>query len=134
MKKLTDKQLESIYTHLLGAGPDDVLRGELLDHLACQVEEAMQDGISFEKAWNEVTAEASTGVVRTLKQSYRYELALAGESLRQASFTEIVFEYRNKSYGAYPLRQAYPDTLMNALAIGTGLFIVLFLTGLSLIG
>ncbi len=134
MKKLTDNQLESIHTHLLGASPDDALRGELLDHLACQVEEAMQGGLSFEAAWKEVTTEASAGMVRTLKHSYRRELALTGDSLRQANLTEIVFECRNKSYGAYPLRQAYPDTLMNALVMGTGLFIILLLVGLNLIG
>jgi hypothetical protein len=134
MKKLTDNQLESIHTHLLGASPDDALRSELFDHLACQVEEAMRGGLSFESAWREVTTEASAGMVRSLKNHYRRELALAGESLQQATLTEIVFECRNKSYGAYPLRQAYPNTLMNALAMGTGLFIILFLTGLHLLG
>lgn len=134
MKKLTDDQLESLYNHLLGAGPDDALHPELLDHLACQVEEAMHRGLSFESAWQEVHGEAGTRVVRELKDNYRRELALAGEELRQASLTEIVFESRNKSYGAYLLRQAYPDTLMNALAMGTALFIILLLTGLHLIG
>jgi hypothetical protein len=134
MKKLTTSQLESLYNHLLAATPDDVLQGELLDHLACQTEEAMHRGLSFEAARLEVLAEAGTGQVRALKSSYRQELALAGDSLQQASLTEIVFEYRNKSYGAYPIRQAYPGTVLNALFMGTALFIMLLLGGLNLLG
>jgi hypothetical protein len=134
MKKLTTDQLKSLYNHLLGATPDDALQGELLDHLACQVEEAMQRGLTFEAARTEVLAEADMGRVRALKNHYRQELALAGDSLGQASLTEIVFEYRNKSYGAYPIRQAYPDTVLNALLMGTGLFIILLLGGLNLLG
>ena len=134
MNKLTTHQLESLYNHLLGAGPNDALQGELLDHLACQVEEAMREGLSFEAARTAVFDEADTGRVRALKNDYRRELALAGDGLRQASLTEIVFEYRNKSYGAYPIRQAYPGTVLNALLMGTGLFILLLLGGLTLLG
>jgi hypothetical protein len=134
MTKLTTQQLESLYNHLLGAGPNDALQGELLDHLACQVEEAMQRGLSFEAARMEALAEADPGRVKMLKNNYRRELALAEDCRRQASLTEMVFEYRNKSYGAYPIRQAYPDTVLNALFVGTSLFIILLLGGLNLLG
>ncbi len=132
--KLTTHQLESLYNHLLGAGPNDALQGELLDHLACQVEEAMQRGLSFEAARTEAFAEADPGRVRMLKNSYRRELAPAGDGSQPASLTEMVFEYRNKSYGAYPIRQAYPGTVLNALFMGTALFIILLLGGLNLLG
>ncbi len=132
MGKLTANQLKKIHAHLLGTGPSDVLQHELLDHLACQVEEQMGKGLPFEAAWKEVLAEASSQAVRNLKATYGRELTLKGEKLRQASLNDIVFEYRNKAYGAYPLRQAYPATVFNALLASTGLFLLL-LAGLNLI-
>ncbi len=43
---------------------------------------------------------------------------------------EIVFENRNKAYGAYDLRTSYPKILTKALAIGTLLFLVFVVTPL----
>lgn len=43
---------------------------------------------------------------------------------------EIVFENRNKEYGAYDLRTSYPKILTKALIIGTLFFIVAVLTPL----
>ncbi|WP_300673678.1 energy transducer TonB [Soonwooa sp.] len=37
---------------------------------------------------------------------------------------EIVFENRNKSYGAYDLRSRYPKVLTKSFLIGTGLFLL----------
>lgn len=53
--------------------------------------------------------------------------------LQNASLDDIVFEFRNKAYGAYDLRQNYPLALRNALILGIGLFVMLmaFLSGLS---
>lgn len=43
---------------------------------------------------------------------------------------EIVFENRNKAYGAYDLRTSYPKILTKALVIGTLLFVVFVVTPL----
>jgi protein TonB len=45
--------------------------------------------------------------------------------LRTASFNDIVFEGRNKLYGAYVLRQLYERHLARALAIGISLTLLL---------
>ena len=44
------------------------------------------------------------------------------------SLDEIVFENRNKAYGAYDLRTKYPKILMRAFFIGTLLFLFLVVT------
>jgi protein TonB len=43
---------------------------------------------------------------------------------------EIVFEHRNKEYGAYDLRYKYPKMLTRAFVIGTILFLILALSPL----
>lgn len=43
------------------------------------------------------------------------------------SFNDLVFENRNKSYGAYQLRQSYNAHLRRATFIGGGFFIAVFL-------
>ncbi len=40
---------------------------------------------------------------------------------------DIIFETRNKEYGAYFLRRNYPIFMRNALAIGVGLIVLVFL-------
>jgi periplasmic protein TonB len=44
----------------------------------------------------------------------------------QTAFTldEIVFEGRNRAYGAYALRQPYRPTLTRAIGIGVGVFLL----------
>ena len=46
----------------------------------------------------------------------------------QADIDDIVFEYRNKSYGGYLLRKLYPDNMTKANVVAT----LLFLLGMSL--
>jgi hypothetical protein len=125
MEKLSSAQLERIYLHLLSASPNDSLQSELLDHLACQLEQAMERGQSFEAAWRKVLEEANTKAVQDLKNRYQQELSRDGDAHEPDSLNDIVFEYRNKSYGAYPLRQAYPTTVLNALMAVMGLFLLL---------
>ena len=45
----------------------------------------------------------------------------------RATLDDIVFEFRNKAYGAYDLRQNYPTVLRNALILGITLFLMMFL-------
>ena len=125
MAKLSSTQLERIYLHLLSSSPNDSLQSELLDHLACQIEQAMEWGQSFEAAWQKVVEEANLKAVQELKNRYQQELSLDGDAIEQDSLNDIVFQYRNKSYGAYPLRQAYPTTVLNALVTVLGLFLLL---------
>jgi len=40
------------------------------------------------------------------------------------SLDEIVFENRNKSYGAYDIRTQYPRLLTKSFIIGTSLFLI----------
>ena len=125
MAKLSSTQLERIYLHLLSSSPNDSLQSELLDHLACQIEQAMERGQSFEAAWQKVVEEANLKAVQELKNRYQQELSLDADAIEQDSLNDIVFQYRNKSYGAYPLRQAYPTTVLNALVTVLGLFLLL---------
>lgn len=47
---------------------------------------------------------------------------------KNVSLDEIVFENRNKSYGAYDLRTTYPKVLTRAFVLGTILFCIVALT------
>lgn len=51
---------------------------------------------------------------------------MADENIYNQNLTldEIVFENRNKEYGAYDLRHQYPRLLTKSFIIGTGLFLV----------
>ncbi len=46
------------------------------------------------------------------------------ENATNSDRTEIVFENRNKAYGAYPIRKSYERTASRALLISIGIFIV----------
>jgi periplasmic protein TonB len=46
----------------------------------------------------------------------------------QPSLDDIVFEHRNKAYGAYELRTTYTSNLNKALFIGVGCFLLMLLT------
>ncbi|RRQ46769.1 energy transducer TonB [Chryseobacterium sp. SC28] len=51
---------------------------------------------------------------------------MADENLNyNQTLDEIVFEHRNKAYGAYDLRKSYPKLLTRSFIIGTVLFIIL---------
>ncbi len=45
----------------------------------------------------------------------------------QPSLDEIVFEHRNKEYGAFELRTSYPKTINRAFLIGVGVFLLMLL-------
>lgn len=48
---------------------------------------------------------------------------MANEELKYRDFDELVFENRNKEYGAYDLRKSYSGYLTKAFFIGTSLFL-----------
>ena len=50
---------------------------------------------------------------------------MTNEEILQASLLDIIFEHRNKDYGAYALRQSYNHRLL--IALGTAMSAILFL-------
>lgn len=121
MEKLNPQQVIELHNHLIRSGSNDALLDELLDHLACEVEQYMWIGLPFEAALRAVLEEANVKAVRHLRHTYQTELTMTDEQLRQASLDDIVFEFRNKAYGAYDLRRAYRATLRNAFILALGL-------------
>lgn len=121
MEKLNAQHLARLHDHLIQTGTDPALLTELLDHLVCETEHYLWIGLPVESAMDKALLEASAGTVRELHRTYRRELRLSGTQLELASKDDIVFEFRNKAYGAYALRQAYPQTLRNAIIMTLGL-------------
>lgn len=123
MEKLTPRQITSLHDHLLRLGLAPALVDELLDHLACELEQRLQEGLSPETALNQTLSEADGGAVRHLQETYRRELTLSDAELEQASLDDIVFQFRNKAYGAYDLRRSYPQALRESILLGVSLFV-----------
>ncbi len=133
MKKLTSEQLTKLQNHLISNNTNDVLLNELLDHLACEAEEYLWKGYNFDLALEKISQDANTMAVKYLSKTYQHDIAMTDEQLQNASLDDIIFEFRNKAYGAYDLRQSYPLALRNALILGVCLFLMLmaFLSGMS---
>jgi hypothetical protein len=125
MKKLNPQQVARLHEHLIQTGASDALINELIDHLGCEIEHYLWKGYPFELALAQAIREADGGTVRDLSQRYQHELRLTDAQLQEASLDDIVFQFRNKSYGAYDLRQAYPKNLRNAILIALGLCMML---------
>jgi hypothetical protein len=125
MEKLSPQQLATLHNHLIHTGSTDALIDELLDHLACEVEYYIWIGLPFDGALKTVLEQANLKAVRHLRDMYNSELAMTDEQLQQASLDDIVFEFRNKSYGAYDLRRAYRSKLRNAFIMTISLFLML---------
>ncbi len=125
MKKLTTQQFAQLHAYLIQMGASDALIDELIDHLACDVEYYLWKGFSFELAMAQAVREADSGTMRNLRERYQQELRLTDAQLQEASLDDIVFQFRNKSYGAYDLRQSYPKTLRNAILLALGLCMML---------
>lgn len=60
---------------------------------------------------------------------------MANENVYDPNLTldEIVFENRNKEYGAYDLRHQYPKLLTKSFIVGTALFLIAALSPLSIL-
>nr|WP_293834576.1 hypothetical protein [uncultured Arsenicibacter sp.] len=125
MEKLSSQQITRLRHHLIQNGSDESLLSELVDHMACEVEYYMWIGLPFETAIDKAMLEASSDAVGTLQETYRDALTLKQENMAQASLDDIVFETRNKAYGAYYLRQNYGNSLRDALLGGAGFFLML---------
>ena len=133
MEPLSAAQVQLLRHHLLTKGSSDALIDELIDHLACETERYMWLGLPFDKALEAVVEQANTTAVRHLQTVYQVELTLSDEQLQRASLDDIVFQFRNKAYGAYDLRQSYRLTMRNAfvMAISLCLMLVAMLDGFN---
>lgn len=126
MKKLTPNQLNILERHLILNGSNDALKTELLDHISCEVESYMQTGIPFESSFEKVLPDVNAKAIKYLRENYQYTTAMTEKQLAEASLDDIVFEFRNKAYGAYDLRRSYPNALKKAFFLGIGIFCMIF--------
>lgn len=129
MQKLSTAQVKQLHDHLIRQGATDALLYELLDHLVCEVEHYMWIGLPFDTAFDKVLLEASDKAVHYLNATYH--TTMDPNALKGVTLDDIVFEFRNKQYGAYDLRQSYRLSMRNALILGIGLFLML-ISGLSI--
>ncbi|GAB3554080.1 hypothetical protein [Spirosoma fluminis] len=125
MEKLNPQQVARLYDHLIQLGTSDSLISELLDHLACEVEYYMWIGLPFEPAFDKALLEANAGSLHQLRKTYQKELTLTETQLREATLDDIVFQFRNKAYGAYDLRRTYRQTLRNSIIMTLGICMML---------
>jgi hypothetical protein len=73
MNKLSREQLDQVAHHIQQTNPHQALQVELLDHLATQIEQRMNQGLSFPNAFDQVTQQASPQALFQLKQLYTRE-------------------------------------------------------------
>lgn len=121
MIPLNDNRLVQIQQFLNGLKLERELVPELLDHLACEAEEKLWNGEDFDSVMHNLRVEASPYAVQYLNNQH-FQLITNNTSL-----DEIVFEGRNREYGAYALRQEYSGHLQKAMLIGITVFLFLIL-------
>ncbi len=119
MKRLSSPGIEELKRLLIETNAGHLLLPELLDHLACEAEERMWDGQSAADALASICREITPEIVHTLNSDHQNLLAM------NHSLDEIVFEGRNKAYGAYALRLNYAKNVRKAFVAGILLFLAL---------
>ncbi len=119
MKRLSSPGIEELKRLLIETNADSLLLPELLDHLACEAEERMWNGQSPVDVLASLRQEITPEIVQTLNIDHQNLLAM------NTSLDEIVFEGRNKAYGAYALRLNYAKNVQRAFAAGIALFLTL---------
>ncbi len=121
MKRLTNDRLAELNRYLEESGLSDALKPELLDHLACEAEERLWAGIPLGAVIEALRREVGADVLQGLSNDHKDLLAV------DATLNDIVFENRNKLYGAYVLRREYSGNVQRAMVLGVGLFLLMFL-------
>jgi len=119
MKRLQENRIEQLKKYLQACKLDPELFPEILDHLACEAEERLWDGNSFEQAYQVIVEAADTNTLRDLSVDHQNLLAM------EKSLNDIVFEGRNKLYGAYALRKGYGQTMQRSVLLGVTLFLLM---------
>lgn len=121
MKRLNDHRIAELNHYLSESGLSQALVPELLDHLACEAEERLWAGMPMDEVVESLLSEVDRDILRQLNLEHKHLLAM------ETSLNDIVFENRNKQYGAYALRKEYGGTIQRATLIGVGIFLLMFL-------
>ncbi len=121
MKRLDDPRIAELNRYLRTSGLSHKLLPELLDHLACDAEERLWAGQSSEQMIASLLSEVDPDTLEQLNTDHKHLLAM------EESLNDIVFENRNKLYGAYALRREYGGNVQRAMFIGVGLFLLIFI-------
>jgi len=121
MKRLQENRIELLSNYLKKSGLSAELLPEILDHLACEAEERLWDGDSFEHAFSGIVETADPETLHVLSVEHNHLLAM------EKTLNDIVFEGRNKSYGAYQLRKGYNSTMQRSLLLGVTFFLLIML-------
>ncbi|WP_291037298.1 energy transducer TonB [Dyadobacter sp. 50-39] len=119
MKRLQENRIDQISKYLQASKLDPELIPEILDHLACEAEESLWDGKPFEQIYHDMVKTADVQTLLNLSVDHQNLLAM------EKSLNDIVFENRNKSYGAYDLRKSYGQNVQRAVIIGVAFFLLL---------
>jgi len=119
MKRLQENRIDQISKYLQANKLDPELLPEILDHLACEAEESLWDGQAFEQIYQDMVKTADAQTLLNLSVDHQNLLAM------EKSLNDIVFENRNKSYGAYDLRKGYGQTVQRAVVMGVAFFLLL---------
>ena len=121
MKRLQENRIELLSNYLKKNGLTPELLPEILDHLACEAEERLWDGDSFERAFSGIVEAADPDTLQILSVEHNHLLAM------EKTLNDIVFEGRNKSYGAYQLRKGYNSTMQRSVLLGVMFFLLIML-------
>jgi protein TonB len=121
MKRLQNNRIELLGNYLKKNGLDPELFPEILDHLACEAEERLWEGDSFEHAFSGIVETADPETLQTLSVEHNHLLAM------EKTLNDIVFENRNKLYGAYQLRKGYNKTMQRSVLLGVTFFLLMML-------
>ncbi|WP_149239669.1 energy transducer TonB [Dyadobacter sp. 32] len=121
MKRLHENRIELLKKYLQAAKVSPELLPEILDHLSCEAEERLWDGNTFEQAYKGIIETADHETLLDLNAETRYLLAM------EKSLNDIVFEGRNKLYGAYALRKGYKQTMQRAMLLGVSIFMLMIM-------
>ena len=116
MKRLQENRIDQISKYLQASKLDPELLPEILDHLACEAEESLWDGQPFEQIYRDMVKSADAQTLLNLSVDHQNLLAM------EKSLNDIVFENRNKSYGAYDLRNGYGRTVQRSVVMGVAFF------------
>lgn len=119
MKRLQENRIDLINKYLQSSKLNPELLPEILDHLACEAEECLWNGIPFEQVYKEITETADAQLLLNLSVDHKNLLAM------EKSLNDIVFEGRNKLYGAYDLRKSYGQTIQRSVLMGVTLFLLM---------
>ncbi|MBD2757480.1 hypothetical protein [Spirosoma validum] len=118
MTYLTPQQTYCLRQHLRQVGTPELLMDELIDYLACQAEERMSHGLSFEQALAMIRREATALSVRHLQHTLIRQGALP-----RTSFWRHPARFTKREKAAFGLIQPVRSTLL------IGAFLSVMLTG-----